>query len=77
MINAIIHPKPWKPSPATMTGIRCDGDSEGAISVAIVALSIMGKTGRIQAGVMDWMVRCGPAKRSRYWDTAARKAKAT
>jgi hypothetical protein len=43
----------------------------------MVALSIIGNTGKIQAGVMLWTVNLGPAKRKRYWRTADKKARAT
>jgi hypothetical protein len=38
---------------------------------ARVPVSIAGKTGRIQAGVMEWMGRCAPVKRTKYCAMAA------
>jgi hypothetical protein len=57
--------------------MRREGGRFGLISVAIVALSMIGKTGKIHAGVMLWTVKRGPTKRARYWKTADRNARAT
>lgn len=55
---------------------KCGG-CEGEITAAMVPLSMIGKTGRIQAGVIDWRVSGLPVKSRWYCKTAVEKVTAT
>ncbi len=76
MKDAIIMPTPCIVMPATSMGRACLGGWEGAISAATVPQSIVGKMGRIQAGVIDWMVRGLPVKRKKYCPIAMQNVSA-
>ena len=69
-------PRPWNVIPATMIGRPWGEGWDFPISEARVPQSIIGKTGRIQAGVMDWIVKGLPVKRKKYCPTATQKVQA-
>ena len=58
--------------PAISIGSAYCGGWEDPIKDAKVPHSMMGKTGRVHAGVMFWIVRGLPVKRKKYCPTAQR-----
>jgi hypothetical protein len=54
-MKAIIQPTPKKVTPPTMIVRQFMGGWPGAMMLAITPPSIIGKIGRIQAGVMLWI----------------------
>lgn len=69
-------PKPWNVMPATKIGRAWSGGWVLPMSEARVPHNMIGKTGRIQAGVMDWIVKGLPVKRKKYCPTATQNVMA-
>ena len=58
IISEIRKPRPWKETPATMIEMRRSVGCVALMLAAIVPVIIAGKTGRIHAGVIEWIVMC-------------------
>lgn len=69
-------PRPWNVTPAVMMGIAERGGWFAAMTEAMVPLSMTGKAGRIQDGI----IVCRPyeceEKTKEYWMTATRRVQA-
>lgn len=66
-------PRPWKVMPAVTTGMAERAGWRSAMTEAIVPLSIMGKAGRTQEGIIVWRGYLCEVKRKLYWSVATAK----
>lgn len=73
---AIKIPNPWNVIPAIKIGYAASTGWVPPINEARVPHNMMGNTGRIHAGVMDWIVSGFPVKRKKYCPTATQKVRA-
>ena len=51
-MKLIQKPRPWKVMPATTMGMHVSGGWRAAMTEAMVPLSMIGKAGRTQEGIM-------------------------